>query len=257
MSLRILISNDDGIHARGLEVLEEIAREISDDVWIVAPEEDQSGAARSLTLSYPLRMRQVAEKRYTITGTPTDCVQMAVSHILPEHDGKKPDLVLSGVNNGQNLAEDVTLSGTIAAAFHGMQLGIPSIAFSLARFRRDMAQWDTPLAHGRKIITDLLDAGWPEEVVMNVNFPDRAPDDVGAVEITSQGNRDERNLFVEERTDLRSRKYYWFGFNGKLSNPPEGTDLRAIYEGRISITPLHLSLTDEPARAALKAKFTK
>jgi len=249
--MRILCSNDDGIHARGLESIEKIARSLSDDVWVVAPQEEQSGAARALTLSQPIRIRQYEEKRFSVAGTPTDAVMMAVTKLMPE----KPDLVLSGINNGQNLAEDVTFSGTVAAALQGMTLGIPSIAMSLARFSREGARWATPEAHGVKIVETLLDAGWPSDVVINVNFPDRDPDDVGPVEVTHQGQRDALSLYAEEREDLRGSKYYWFGFSGKLSDPPEGSDLRAIYEGRISITPLHLALTHVQTRKSLADAF--
>ncbi len=250
--MRILCSNDDGIHARGLESLVNIARELSDDVWVVAPQEEQSGAARALTLAHPLRYRQYDERRFSVTGTPSDAVLMAVTKII---DGKKPDLVLSGVNNGQNLAEDVTVSGTIAAAFQGMSLGVPSIALSLSRFARDNARWETPEHFGAGIVRQLLDAGWPSDVVVNVNFPDRAPDDVSGVEVTTQGHRDAYQLFAEERKDLRGGRYYWYGYTGELSDPPEGTDLRAIYDGRISITPLHLALTHAGAHATLTGAF--
>ncbi len=256
MSLRILCSNDDGIHATGLAVLEEIARTLSDDVWVVAPEQDQSGAARALTLSHPIRIRKVEEKKFAVAGTPTDCVQMGISHLLPQ-DGQAPDLILSGVNNGQNIAEDVTLSGTIAAAFQGMQMGIPAVALSLARFSRETARWKTPQTHAPGILKKILDAGWPDDVVININFPDRAPDDVDSIEITEQGHRDQINLYAEERTDLRGRRYYWYGFDGKLSNPAEGTDLKAVYEGRISITPLHLSLTHEDAKREMARLFNE
>lgn len=252
--MRILCSNDDGIHARGLESLEKIARELSDDVWVVAPQDEQSGAARSLTLHNPVRVRQYDEKRFSVAGTPTDAVQMAVTQLMGD---QKPDLVISGVNNGQNIAEDVTLSGTIAAAFQGMSLGIPSIALSLARFSREKARWATPETLGTKIIKQLLDEGWPENVVMNVNFPDRDPAEVSGIEVTSQGQRDAVQLYAEERKDLRGGTYYWFGFSGHLSNPPEGTDLKAIYEGRISITPLHLSLTDEATRKKFQSVFNR
>lgn len=240
--MRILCTNDDGVHARGLESLVAIARELSDDVWVVAPHEEQSGAARSLTLANPLRVRRYDDRRYSISGTPTDAVTIAVSRLIPD---KRPDLVLSGVNNGQNLAEDVTFSGTIAGAFQGMSLGIPSIALSLARFSRESARWETPERLAPALIRRLIEAGWPADVVLNVNFPDRAPDDVAGVETTRQGQRDQLSLFTEEREDLRGGKYFWFGFSGRLSDPPEGTDLRAVYDGRISVTPLHLALTHE------------
>ncbi|MBI1392042.1 MAG: 5'/3'-nucleotidase SurE [Alphaproteobacteria bacterium] len=250
--MRILCSNDDGIHARGLESLEKIARTLSDDVWVVAPQEEQSGAARALTLAHPIRVREYADKRFAVSGTPTDAVMMAVTQLMKD---QKPDLVLSGVNNGQNLAEDVTFSGTIAAALQGMTLGIPSIALSMTRFTRQSAAWETAEAFGSSIVSQLLEAGWPEDVVMNVNFPACAPDEVKGIEVTEQGRRDQFQLYVEEREDLRGGTYYWFGFTGKLSDPPVGSDLRAIYDGRISVTPLHLSLTHEATRRRLSAAF--
>ncbi len=246
--MRILCSNDDGIHARGLESLVKIARELSDDVWVVAPQEEQSGAARALTLAHPIRIRKYEDRRFSVTGTPSDAVLMGVNKILAE---KKPDLILSGVNNGQNIAEDVTVSGTIAAAFQGMSMGVPSIAMSLARLSREKARWATPESHGAAIVRRLLAEGWPADVVVNVNFPDRDPDEVKEIEVTTQGHRDAVQLYAEERKDLRGGTYYWYGYTGDLSNPPEGTDLKAIYEGRISITPLHLALTHADSHAAL------
>jgi len=250
--MRILCTNDDGIHARGLESLVTIARELSDDVWVVAPHEEQSGAARALTLANPIRVREYDPRRFSVSGTPSDAVMMATQKLL---GGVMPDLVLSGVNNGQNLAEDVTVSGTIAGAFQGMSLGVKSIALSLARFQRDKAKWRTPEHHAPAIIRKLLDTGWPADVVININFPDREPDDVAGIEVTRQGHRDDFKLFIEERQDLRGGKYYWYGYEGSLSNPPQGVDLRAVYDGKISVTPLHLALTHEDSRAALSAAF--
>jgi 5'/3'-nucleotidase len=250
--MRILCSNDDGIHARGLESLVKIARTLSDDVWVVAPQEEQSGAARALTLAHPIRIRKFEDQRFSVIGTPSDAVMMGVTKILTD---KKPDLILSGVNNGQNIAEDVTVSGTIAAAFLGMSMGIPSIAMSLARFSRDHVRWATPEAHGPDIIRQLLKEGWPNDVVINVNFPDRDPDEITEVEVTRQGHRDSVQLYAEERKDLRGGRYYWYGYTGELSDPPEGTDLRAIYSGRISITPLHLALTHDATHKQLSGAF--
>lgn len=240
--MRILCSNDDGVNAKGLEALEEIARNLSDDVWTVAPEVDQSGMARSITLTRPLRIRKVAPQRYAVDGTPTDCIQLGVEQLLKD---KRPDLILSGVNNGQNVAEDVTMSGTIAAAFQGMTIGIPSIALSQVRTDRNKAQYHTAVAHAPDVIRKLLDKGWNENVVMNLNFPMCEPDEVAGVQMTFQGRRDNIELYVEERTDMRQRRYYWFGFAGKPSTPPEGTDLHALSLRKISVTPLHLQLTDE------------
>lgn len=228
--------------------MEEIARSLSDDVWTVAPVEDQSGMSRSITLTRPLRVRKVAPQRYTVDGTPTDCAQLGVSHLLKD---KAPDLILSGVNNGHNIAEDVTMSGTIAVALQGMTLGIPSIALSQSRSDRTNPKWETAKAFGPKIIRRLLEAGWPEDVVININFPDRTPNDVAGVAVTEQGRREHLEIFAEERTDLRQQRYYWFGFDGKPSTPPEGTDLRALHDGQISVTPLHLSLTHADSKKAL------
>ena len=250
--MRILCSNDDGIHARGLESLVKIARDLTDDVWVVAPQEEQSGAARALTLAHPIRIRDYGDKRFAVSGTPTDAVMMAVSNLLGD---TKPDLVLPGVNNGQNLAEDVTFSGTIAAALQGMTLGIPSVALSMSRFTRHSAAWATSERYGADIIRRLLKAGWPDDVVINVNFPACEPDEVAGIEVTDQGHRDHLQLYAEERMDLRGGSYYWFGFTGKLSNPPQGTDLRAIYDKKISVTPLHLALTHHESKASLDASL--
>ncbi|NWG53653.1 MAG: 5'/3'-nucleotidase SurE [Hydrogenophilaceae bacterium] len=250
--MRILCTNDDGVHAPGLAVLERIARRFTDDVWIIAPESEQSGASRALTLTAPIRVREAGPKRYAVTGTPTDCVLLGVQELMAD---KRPDLVLSGVNRGQNIAEDVTMSGTIAGAMQGMQLGIPAVAFSQARGFRSPDEpipWETAQTYGPGVLNALLTQGWPLGVVMNVNFPDRLPEEVEAVEVTRQGFRDQHILYADKRTDLRGQAYYWLGFKGKLSTPGEGTDLKAIYEGRISVTPLHIDLTHLETIAALK-----
>src|SRR5215203_1814467 len=168
--MRILITNDDGIHAPGLDVCEQIARELSNDVWIVAPESDQSGVSHSLSLNDPLRLREVAPKHFAVKGTPTDCVIMGVRHIMTE---VRPDLVLSGVNRGQNVAEDVSYSGTVAAATEGTILGVPSIALSQAygAGNRDDLKWRCAEHHGPKIVRRILDAGIDKGILVNVNFP--------------------------------------------------------------------------------------
>ena len=252
--MRILVTNDDGINAPGLKVLEEIAARLSDDVWVVAPETNQSGASHSLTLHEPLRCREVGERRYAVRGTPTDCVIMGVRHILLD---KPPALVLSGVNCGTNIAEDVTYSGTIAGAIEGALLGIRSFAMSLAiGFDQEGAiHWETPLAYGPKIVQRLLDANLPECIVMNVNFPDLAPEAVAGISIARQGRRDQNNLHIDKRLDTWGNPYFWFGFERRKSNPAEGTDLWTIYKGQISVTPLHVDLTNEPMHDRLKGIF--
>ncbi|HXS06339.1 MAG TPA: 5'/3'-nucleotidase SurE, partial [Rhizomicrobium sp.] len=168
--MRILVTNDDGIHAPGLAVAEKIARALSDDVWVIAPETEQSGASHSLTLTMPLRLRKVGERRYAVSGTPTDCVMMGCLQLLKD---KPPGLILSGVNWGSNLADDVTYSGTIAGAMEGCALGIPSVAMSQAgdEETREMIDWSPGETYGPKLLRDLLDAGWPQGTLMNVNFP--------------------------------------------------------------------------------------
>ncbi|NNU17326.1 5'/3'-nucleotidase SurE [Parvularcula sp. ZS-1/3] len=250
--MRILCSNDDGINAGGLETLERIARQLSDDVWTVAPEVDQSGMARSITLTRPLRIRKTEPQRYAVDGTPTDCVQLGVEHLLKDH---KPDLILSGINNGANVAEDVTMSGTIAAAFQGMTIGIPSVALSQVRQDRNKPPFHTAEAHAPGILRKLLDKGWADNVVMNLNFPMCEPDEVEGVVLTRQGSRDNLELFVEERMDMRQRRYYWFGFSGKPGQPKEGTDIHALWNKKVSVTPLHLQLTDDATIDSLKDAF--
>ncbi|MDO8409025.1 MAG: 5'/3'-nucleotidase SurE [Phenylobacterium sp.] len=239
--MRLLLTNDDGIHAEGLEALERIARQLSDDIWIVAPEYEQSGASRALTLSEPVRVRSLDERRFAVTGTPTDCVMLGMSELIK---GAKPDLVLSGVNRGANIAEDVTMSGTVAGAIEGMAMGVPAIALSQTGGPKpndpffEVAEIFAP-----GIVKRLLEIGWPKDVVMNLNFPNRPAAEVTEVEVTRQGFRDVQVRHAERRSDLRGRDYYWMGFRQERSQPEEGTDLRAIYQGKISVTPLHIDLT--------------
>ena len=250
--MRILITNDDGIHAQGLVVLEQIARSLTEDVWVCAPQDEQSGASRSLTLSEPLRLRKIDDRRFALRGTPTDCVMLAIQYLM---EGQAPDLVLSGVNRGLNAAEDVTMSGTVAAAIEGMAFGVPSIALSqmMSGYRADdRADFATAEAFGAGLVSRLFETGWPSDVVLNINFPARPPAEVTEVEVTRQGFRDLRTRFAEQRTDLRGRQYYWLGYRQEPSSPPSGTDLRAAYEGRISVTPLHIDLTHMPTVHALK-----
>lgn len=247
-----MLTNDDGIHAPGLKTLEKIASELSDDVWIVAPETDQSGVSHSLSLNNPLRLREISERHFAVQGTPTDCVIMALRFIMLEN---APDLILSGVNRGQNIAEDVTYSGTIAAAMEGTLLGVPSIALSQAYGIVDdkrVARWETAEMHGAAVIDRLLSAGFDGQMLYNVNFPDRAPDAIKGTVVTRQGKRDQALLEIHERVDGRGNPYYWLGFNRHRSKPAEGTDLWALYSGLISITPLFLDLTHQETIARLQ-----
>ncbi len=249
--VRILLTNDDGIHAPGLETLEEMARALSDDVWIVAPESEQSGASHSLTLHEPLRIREMGEQRYAVLGTPTDCVVMAVHHIMKDHP---PQLVLSGVNRGANVADDVTYSGTVAGAMEGTVLGIPSIALSQSYDWENgrTPPWQTAACHGPGLIERLWSSGWPDPVLLNINFPGCAPEKVSGVEITRQGKRDASALRLIERVDGRNMPYFWLGFQPPaVFAPKEGTDRHALWHRRVSVTPLHMNLTEPSANLQL------
>lgn len=255
--MRILVTNDDGIDAPGIHALRQIAEEVAGaggEVWVCAPETNQSGAGHSLSLNEPLRMRKVSEQVFAVRGTPTDSVIMGVRHVL---EASPPDLVLSGVNRGANLAEDVTYSGTIAGAFEGTQLGIRSIALSLAygMTSREKPLWETPLALGPGLIRRLLETPWPPGVLMNVNFPDCLPSEVKGTDVTEQGRRDQGLLGIDERRDTWGNAYYWLGFARRRSNPRQGTDLWAIYNDRVSVTPLSMQMTHHPTRQELSARL--
>lgn len=251
--MRILITNDDGINAPGLGSLEKIARELSDDIWIVAPETDQSGVAHSLSLSHPLRLRKVADRHFSVNGTPTDCVIMGVRELMDE----PPDLLLSGVNSGQNIADDVTYSGTVAGAIEGTLLGIKSIAVSQGY---DFAQglrtvrWETCETLGPDVIRKIIDSDFPDKTLVNLNFPNCAPEEVQGVEVTSQGSFT-HGLHMEKRSDGRGFPYYWLKFGREVPDQRAGSDIIALRENRISVTPLKIDLTDFEFAHALTDRF--
>ncbi|SOE01111.1 5'/3'-nucleotidase SurE [Caenispirillum bisanense] len=245
---RILVSNDDGIHAPGIALLEEIALSLSDDVWVVAPETEQSGTAHSLTLHHPLRYRQVAEKRFAVDGTPTDSVLLAVNKLVPD---RKPTLLLSGINRGANLGDDVTYSGTIAAAIEGTLLGVPSIALSQIFRHPDPVPWETARAHAARVIRACCAQGWARNVTINVNFPNCAPDAVAGVEVVRQGKRKLGDGLIE-RHDPRGRPYVWIGPQRNEETTVVGTDIEAVGRNVVSVTPLCVDLTHEPTMLALK-----
>jgi 5'-nucleotidase len=253
--MRILITNDDGIHAEGLDVCEKIARALSDDVWVIAPEYDQSGVAHSLSLNDPLRLRQIGERRFAVRGTPTDCVIMGARHVL---NGNGPDLVLSGVNRGRNAGEDVIYSGTVAGAVEGTVIGVPSLALSQAYASRGgrPPHWETSLHYAPDIIRRVVAKGIPRDVLINVNFPDCAPDEVKRIAVTAQGRRRQERLQIDQRKDGRGNPYYWIAYVRQgFVKAEEGTDLAALDERCIAITPLKLDMTDEPYMTQLAGLF--
>jgi 5'-nucleotidase len=248
--VRILLTNDDGIHAEGLQCLERIARTLSDDVWVVAPETDQSGFAHSLSLSEPLRLRKLDDRHFAVRGTPTDCVIMGVKKILPE----PPDLVLSGVNAGSNVADDVTYSGTVAGAMEGTLLGIRAVALSQAYrvqegIGREVA-WETTEAHAPALLEKLLRVDLPAGVFLNVNFPNCAPDEVEGVAVAAQGKL-AYGMWIDERTDGRGFPYYWLRFGREAAETRSGTDLHALGNRMVSVTPLKMDLTAHELRDQL------
>jgi 5'-nucleotidase len=249
--ITILVTNDDGIHAPGLVSLETIARELSPEVWVVAPETEQSGKSHSLTLNDPLRLRKIDERHVAVHGTPADCVILAVRKVMPI----MPDLVLSGVNRGQNMADDVTYSGTIAAAMEGTSIGLKSVALSqcFGVTNADGFNFEVAEAHGPRVLRRLFAANLGPGALININFPDCRPEEVRAVEITRQGKRDQNLLLVDERIDTRGRAYYWLGFKREKSQPAPGTDLHAVLNRSISVTPLHMNLTQIEGMEVLRS----
>ncbi|GAM05696.1 MULTISPECIES: 5'/3'-nucleotidase SurE [Novosphingobium] len=252
--MRILLTNDDGINAPGLYVLEKIAAQLSDDIWICAPSEEQSGAGHSLTLNRPVRLREHAPRRFSVTGTPTDSVTMALRKVLPG----KPDLILSGVNRGANLGDDITYSGTVSAAMEGALAGIPAIAMSQLITRNDSGHdvsFSAAEEWGAKVLKPLVEAEFAPRTLLNVNFPALPGKDVKGVRVVRQGFHDYERGTLVESVDPRGFPYFWFGLQGIEHTIGANTDLEATSEGFVSVTPLQLDLTHEASLAALAQRF--
>lgn len=254
--MRILLTNDDGIFAPGLAVLEKIAAHFSDDIWICAPHEEQSGAGHSLTLNRPVRLHRHAERRFSVTGTPTDAVTMGLRKVMPG----PPDLILSGVNRGANLGDDVTYSGTVAAAIEGALAGVRSIALSQVYDKEglgDAVPFDIAEAWGERVLRPLLDTPFTPRTLVNVNFPARPIDEVRGIRVVRQGFHDYSRGSVVEGRDPRGFPYFWFGLHGIEHTPGHATDLEAIADGFVSVTPLHLDLTHDASLTALAGRYDR
>ena len=252
--MRILLTNDDGVHAPGLEVLEAIARQFTDDIWICAPDEEQSGMGHALTLTRPVRLRKHGKRKFSVTGTPTDSVTMGLRKIVEA----EPDVILSGVNRGANLGDDITYSGTVSAAIEGALAGIRSIALSQVTRRdgdADADTFDAARGWGAKVLAPLLDAPLPERTLVNVNFPPLATADVKGIRAVRQGFHDYSRGTVVEGRDPRGFRYYWFGLQAIEHTLDHGTDLEAIDEGFVSVTPLQLDLTHHSSLGALAERY--
>jgi len=238
--MRVLCSNDDGILAKGLDCLERAATPLG-EVWVVAPDREQSATSHSLTLHHPLRPVQLAERRWQVDGTPTDCVMLAIEALMPD----RPDFVLSGVNHGPNMGEDVLYSGTVAAAMEGLALGVPSIAVSYAG--RLMRADDSPLDDLVEPLTVLLAhlvalPAFPASTLLNVNIPSVPASEIKGVKLTRLGRR-VFNDSIAKMKDPWGRPIFWIGGGSVTWESEEGTDIHAVRDGFISVTPLHLDLT--------------
>jgi len=245
---RVLISNDDGINAPGLKVLVRAAAKLFKEVWVVAPETEQSATSHSLTLRRPLRIRRAAAKRYAVDGTPTDSVLLGVSEVMKDNP---PDIVLSGINRGGNLGEDITYSGTVAAAMEGTLLGIPSVALSQYFVDRQTVPWKTAEVWTVKVLKALAKTDWPAGVLMNVNFPDVAADEVTGIEVVRQGRRKIGGQ-LQAGTDPRGDAYFWIGAQREEEKFRKGTDLEAVERGAVAVTPLAMDLTHAATLKKLK-----
>jgi 5'/3'-nucleotidase len=248
---RILISNDDGINAPGLRLLEKVARSLCPEVWVVAPEQEQSGASHSLTLRRPLRIRQISKRRFAVDGTPTDCALLAIKFIMKD---QRPTLVLSGINAGGNFGEDITYSGTVAAAMEATLLDVPAVALSQHYDRANGIKWETSERYAAEVLRRLTAAPWPRNTLINVNFPDIPPDAVAGMVVTRQGRR-KLGDNLTERIDPRGVPYYWIGPTRDEAPNQPGTDIAAVNGGAVSITPVYLDLTNVPALEALAKLF--
>jgi 5'-nucleotidase len=251
---RILLTNDDGIDAPGLAVLETIAAELAHEVWVVAPEHDQSGVSHAISLHHALRVSERGPRRFGISGTPGDCAVMGICHLMT--DGA-PQLLLSGVNRGLNLGMETVFSGTVGGAMTGMMLGVPSIALSQAYKDRNNVSWDTSRTLGAKLVRDLLAIGWSKDACLNVNFPACPAAEAGPVTLARQGVGMIAGMHVDTRTDPRGMSYHWLNFRrGDRQQGPE-SDYDALRAGNIVVTPLRYDRTDEEAYLALAEKLPR
>jgi 5'-nucleotidase len=245
---RILLTNDDGIDAPGLEVLERIAGELAREIWVVAPEHDQSGVSHAVSLHHPIRLSKRGVRRFGLTGTPGDCAVMGVCHLMA---AAPPQLLLSGVNRGANLGLETVFSGTVGGAMTGMLLGVPSIALSQVWTDREHVRWETAAELGADVVRQLLAVGWSAATCLNVNFPDLPAAEVGPLTLARQGPGLIHGMQVETRVDPRGLTYHWVSFRRGPREQGGESDVDAIRAGYIAVTPLRYDRTDEEAYEVL------
>ena len=236
MGMHFLISNDDGLSAPGIQVLSERIRQLG-SVTIVAPDQNRSGASNSLTLDSPIRIREIDKHTFRVSGTPTDCVHIALTGLLD----KDPDMVLSGINAGANLGDDVIYSGTVAAAMEGRFLGLPALALSLV-FEDKPRHYETAAEAAARLVEQLRKDPLPADTILNVNVPDRPWEEISGFEVTRLGYRHRAEPTIRE-VDPRGRPMYWIGPAGAEQDAGPGTDFNAVRRGYISVTPIHVDLT--------------
>lgn len=236
--MRILVSNDDGINSEGLHSLVEMAKKLADEVFVVAPDRDQSAASHSLSLHTPLRADRIAENVYSVEGTPTDCINLAVNGLFKN---RKPDFIISGINKAANMGDDITYSGTVSAAIEGTLLKVPSIAFSLAS--RNNFKFNTGSYYSKIVTEHVIENGLPEGVLLNVNIPNLDINKVKGIKITRQGKR-VYNESIISKVDPRGKEYFWIGGNEIDYVNIEESDIVSVNEGYVSVTPIRLDMTD-------------
>ena len=248
---RVLISNDDGIHAPGIQLLEKIVRQDCDDVWVVAPDEERSGASHSVSMHNPIRVRKLDDRHFSVKGSPTDCVLMALHELMDEH----PTLVLSGINRGPNLADDTYYSGTVAVAIEATLMGIPAIAMSQAFIKGSEVHWEMAEHYAPCIIEHILEQGIPRGTLLNVNFPPVPVAESSGVRVVRQGRRPPGAFKIDARVDRRDVPYYWVHLSPDKGDSGRGTDLEAVEAGAVAVCPLKLDMTDLDYHKTLAEKI--
>ncbi len=243
----ILVTNDDGVHAPGINALHEAMRELG-DAYVVAPDRERSAAGHSLTLHRPLKADEISDGIYSVNGTPTDCVTLGINKLLP----RKPDIVVSGINRGANLGDDITYSGTVAAAIEGTIFGVPSIALSLIAGKH--YHYGTATYFSRKIVAYVLKHSLPFDTLLNVNFPNIPRDQISGIKITRQGKRMYENS-IQELKNPWGEQYFWIGGGRTFWEHGDEADMEAVQENYISITPIHLDLTNHDALSFLRERW--
>lgn len=251
---RVILTNDDGIDAPGMAVMEEIAAQIAKEVWVVAPEHDQSGQSHAISLHHAIRVSERGNRRFGVTGTPGDCAAMGICHLMQD---APPQLMLSGVNRGVNLGIESVFSGTVGGAMTAMMLGVPAIALSQAFTDRRNVPWDTARALGARTVLQLVEIGWAKGACLNVNFPPVPASEAGPIALAKQGEGVIAGMHVDTRVDPRGLTYHWLNFHRSDRQQSPGTDYSAMRAGRIVVTPLRYDRTDEEAFNALAEKLPR